>query len=55
MKSVYVNGIENNAIDISDNERLIKNFFNSRDDFFPIINTIKTIVLPQNEIIAVPL
>jgi len=50
MKSVYVKGIENNAISISDIDRLIKHFFSSGDERLPIISTIIDMRFPVNDI-----
>ncbi len=38
---------------MSDKERLIRNFFSSRDDFLPKSSTNSTIIFPKNENIAV--
>jgi hypothetical protein len=50
MKSVNVNGIENNAINISETDKLIKNFFNSREERLPTISTIIDMRFPLNDI-----
>jgi hypothetical protein len=53
MKPVYVNGIENVAIVISEIDRLIKNFQSSDDMRSPFNNTIIVIILNPKEIKAV--
>jgi len=50
MKSVNVKGIENNAINMSETDKLIKYFFNSREERLPTISTTIDTILPLNDI-----
>lgn len=53
MKSVKVKGIEQRDMQISESDRLMRNFFSSRDDFFPYRSTMITVKFPPNDNMAV--